>query len=256
MTKIPWTDKTWNMIGGCSPVSPGCAGCAAAKAAQRCVNLGNDKYKGLVKDGKWTGEIRLFDSVLEEPLHMKKPCMIFVEFMGDLFHKSVPFEFIDKVWRVMEECSQHTFQILTKQPERMYDFLGGESGAGLSAPPLPNIWLGVSAENQEWWDKRKEALFATPAALHYVSFEPLLGEIILTDEDLRRLGWAIIGAESKGAWPGRECKNKWIYSIVVQCIGAKVPVFVKQFVKDNRLVKDSEAIKTYYPQQYPNDKGE
>ncbi len=291
-SKIAWTEITINPVVGCTKVSPGCANCYAEKWALRLAHIESrrvmqgskvngkfdQKYMSVVwaEDGCWSGEIYCDESALTKITPRQKPKKIFVNSMSDLFGPKVPFEFLDKVFDRMFSCPQHIYQILTKHPDRMKEYFEhldnicqqmGEGDVGWSEMPNKNIWLGVSAENQEWWDKRKEALFATPAALHYVSFEPLLGEIILTDEDLKRLGWAIIGAESNGKWPGRECKDKWIGDIVLQCANDKVPCFVKQYhkleyqVKTKTIMpilkkKSADILMRGYPQQYPIDKGE
>jgi protein gp37 len=125
-TNIAWTNATWNVLGGCSPVSMGCANCAASTCASRRLS-NHPLYKGLTKNGKWTGEIRLCtdigrEDILEQPLHWRSKKMIFVEFMGDLFHEKIPFEFIDRIFAVMALCPQHIFQVLTKRPERMAEY--------------------------------------------------------------------------------------------------------------------------------------
>ncbi len=201
-TKIEWTDETWNVTGGCTPVSAGCLNCAAARSARRCNGFGNDKYKGLVNGSKWTGEIRLYPDELEKPLHWKQQRRVFVDFMSDLFHESVPFEWIDTVFAVMALCPQHTFQVLTKRPERMAEYLSdirrvvriaaaASAGSGMTIDlglfwgstdwPLPNVWLGTTTENQEMADERIPHLLKCPAAKRFVSVEPMLGAVDLED---------------------------------------------------------------------------
>ena len=205
-TKIDWTDETWNPVVGCSKVSPGCLNCYAERMGRRLAYMGNDNYKRVIEyveedlSGEnvvntpeswfegWTGETVCIESKLTEPLHWRKPRKIFVCSMGDLFHESVPFEFIDKVFNIMMLCPQHTFQVLTKRPERMKEFFEKRpsnlwagwtkrNGNIEQAWPFPNVWLGVTAENQEMADKRIPILLQTPAAKRFVSIEPMLGEI-------------------------------------------------------------------------------
>ncbi len=256
MSKIEWTDETWNITGGCEPCSLGCEHCAAARSAQLCVNRGNKKYEGLVKNGKWTGEIRLFPDVLEDPLRWRQPRMIFTEFMGDLFHKSVPFEFIDKVMAVAMLCyTKHTFQILTKRPERMKEYfeelragkrLIGDSLRKIKRegfhnrlivsgqlrikddylPPYrtpPNLWLGVTIEHPDY-KSRADILRQIPAAVRFLSIEPCLAD--MGELNLEGIDWVILGGESG---PGaRYCPVDNIRDVVGQCKEADVPVFVKQ----------------------------
>jgi len=273
MTKIPWTDETWNMIGGCSPVSEGCLNCAAAMSAQLCVNRGNKKYEGLVKNGKWTGEVRLFPDLLDKPLHWRKPRMIFPAFMGDLFHEAVPFEFIDKVFETMALCwgnaayrkntyPNHIFQILTKRPKQMLKYLSGDVKKrwGDGAPcigTLPNVWLGVSVENQKAADERIPILLQIPAAVQFVSVEPMLEAVdlkwnltypsqrcssyIRNESPPKSLDWVIIGCESGPK--RRPCKLEWVRDLVEQCKAADVPVFVKQLSINGKV--------SHKPEEWP-----
>ncbi|WP_043620424.1 phage Gp37/Gp68 family protein [Ensifer sp. ZNC0028] len=206
-TKIEWTDATWNPITGCAVVSPGCTNCYAMKlAGTRLRN--HPSREGLTRDTKagpvWTGEVRFNPQWLDEPLRWKKPRMIFVCAHGDLFAEGVPDEWIDQIFAVMALAPQHTFQVLTKRPERMRHYLcdGGlldrlmgaacridsEDGATWSADiciagdrglPLPNVWLGVSVEDQKRADERIPILLDTPSAVRWISAEPLLGSLDL-----------------------------------------------------------------------------
>lgn len=265
-TSIEWTEKTWNPVRGCSVVSPGCVHCYAMKQAHRFSGPGQP-YEGLTKPTKagpqWTGEVRPVVGALLEPLSWRKPSRVFVNSMSDLFHEDVPEAFIDEVFAVMALCPQHTFQVLTKRPRRMQRWVsdnatGGHifhlsqqvdpSGAGAQsgAWPLPNVWLGVSVEDQQRADERIPLLLQTPAAVRFISAEPLLGPVTFrwakwddwTDgygrprpqvnelDGLRRLDWVIVGGESG---PGaRACDVAWVRSLVQQCQAASVPVFVKQ----------------------------
>ncbi len=201
---IEWTDATWNPITGCSIVSPGCTNCYAMKLAG--TRLKNHPTRaGLTKPSKagpvWTGEVRFNEKALLEPLKWKRSRMIFVCAHGDLFHESVPDEWIDKVFAVMALCPQHTFQVLTKRSARMQAYCASKMAPHrqwhwmvafnparddvyrrepfIPTWPLPNVWLGVSAERQQEADARVPDLLATPAAVRFVSLEPLLGPIDL-----------------------------------------------------------------------------
>jgi protein gp37 len=256
-SKIEWTEKTWNPITGCTKISEGCRNCYAEPMANRLQAMGQIKYThGFEK-------VVCHEKALEEPLKWKKPCKIFVCSMADLFHDDVPFDFIAKIFETMEKCPQHTFIVLTKRPERMVEFIGGTSGAGLSAPPLPNVWFGVTAENQEQADKRIPILLQIPAAKRFVSIEPMLGPIDLTDlaedfpgkghtdEDIQgggghmdalyydgnpiddpryegaTLDWVIVGGESgKNARP---IHPNWVKTIRDQCNTEDIPFFFKQW---------------------------
>jgi len=257
-SKIEWTDSTWNPVRGCSRVSEGCRFCYAERQAARFSGYG-DRFDGYVRDGKWTGKVDLLKSKLTEPLRWRKPRRVFVNSMSDLFHEALPDEAIDRIFAVMARAPQHTFQVLTKRPERMRTYMRGFIDArGCHASrrlgtelwwPLPNVWLGVSCEDQVTADERIPILLDTPAAVRFVSAEPLLAAIDLTriavkfsgrcDGDpahasalfdhagyTNRLDWAIVGGESG---PGaRPCDVGWIRSIVAQCKSAGVPCFVKQ----------------------------
>jgi protein gp37 len=199
---IEWTDATWNPVTGCSVVSPGCTNCYAMKlAGTRLKHI--PSRAGLTRDSKagpvWTGEVRFNEQWLDQPLRWKKPRMIFVCAHGDLFHEDVPDEWIDRVFAVMALSPRHTFQVLTKRAERMRAYISGFDCDGArrlnvaygdnahdevanAIWPLPNVWLGVSAEDQQRASERIPDLLTTPAAIRFVSGEPLLGPI-----DLRRL---------------------------------------------------------------------
>jgi len=264
MTRIEWAEEVWNPIAGCSLVSPGCTNCYAMRAAWRLSkNPATPHYRGTVKmvNGRpvWTGAVNpAADAVLRKPLGRKTPTRYFVNSMGDLFHEAVPDEAIDRVFAVMALCPQHDFLVLTKRSARMREYLKpfdrrrsdglGEAVIALgydghleSLPwPLPNVWLGVSAEDQRRADERIPELLATPAAVRFVSAEPLLGPIDLTaiertreigymrplDGRFRTLDWIIAGGESG---PGaRPCRIDWIARIAHQCRAAAAPLFVKQ----------------------------
>jgi protein gp37 len=318
MSAIEWTDATWNPVVGCDKVSPGCAHCYAETMAKRLramaqadIAAGRDPgrkkhYVDAVDDlGRWTGKLIPVPEALAEPLTWKKPRMVFVNSMSDLFHESVAFEFIAAVFGVMAACPQHSFQVLTKRAQRMCEWFGwmatvggvgkyirsdfgrpqlrgffdavaksetvdGQrqrtladpwmqvmNGAACTGPgPIGNVWLGVSCEDQRRADERIPWLLKTPAAVRFVSAEPLLGpinfglvlskdwiidaldgewkrharDIESNDEECHKggphLDWVIVGGESGSG--ARPCDIAWIRSIVDQCKSAKVPCFVKQ----------------------------
>lgn len=204
-TKIEWTDTTWNPVTGCALVSEGCRLCYAARMAGTRLK-GHPSREGLARqsaNGEWkfTGEVRLNEEWMAQPLRWRKPRRIFVCAHGDLFAEGVPDEWIDRVFAVMALCPQHVFQVLTKRPERMRRYidsrdlrvlasLNDEVLSHVRPPvenkwPLPNVWLGTSVEDQEAADLRIPALLAAPAALRFISAEPLLGPLKLTEIDVR-----------------------------------------------------------------------
>lgn len=206
-SKIEWTDSTWNPITGCSVHSPGCTNCYAMKLAGTRMKH-HWSRAGLTIDTKagpvWTGEVRFNEEWLDQPFRWKRPRMIFVCAHADLFHESVPDEWIDRIFAVMALCPQHTFQVLTKRADRMRNYVSvlpnrddlvGQAALLTGAfpsdadrvkravrMPLPNVWLGVSVEDQQRADERIPALLQTPAAKRFLSCEPLLGPI-----DLKRM---------------------------------------------------------------------
>lgn len=291
---IEWTEHTWNpIVSGCSIISEGCTNCYAMQMANRLEAMGQEKYKGLTRKtakGKivWTGKINinLDDKALYEPLHRKKPTMYFVNSMTDLFHEEVPFEAIDKIMAVIALCPQHTFQLLTKRADRMYEYFtcdrdevdsfskimtlidiyiedvpkehqskydilqskAHESIAKFGY--LPNLWNGVSIENQEQADKRIPYLLETPAKVRFLSIEPLLGSIDLNrgtlnvlkkippptiegfvNSPISTIDWVIVGGES--GHHARPMHPDWVRSIKNQCQEAGVPFFFKQFSSNN-----------------------
>jgi protein gp37 len=260
-TSIEWTQKTWNPTRGCDKVSPGCKHCYAETFAERFRGVPGHPYeRGF--------DPRLAPDKLAEPLKWKKPARIFVNSMSDLFHESFSNEYIAAVFGVMAACPQHTFQVLTKRAGRLpkwFEWAARDRGG--VAPdtwvqqcafsmvdgfplhpvkgtfksynwPLPNVWLGVSVENQQYADERIPHLLRAPAAVRFLSVEPQLGSVDLTrlhDDELGArwnalemgIHWVIVGGESgHGARP---FEVEWARSIVRQCAAADVPVFVKQF---------------------------
>jgi protein gp37 len=211
-------------------VSPGCIHCYAETVAARFSKPGQ-AYDGLTdKNGRWNGQIMVVEKHMLDPLRWRRPRKIFVNSMSDLFHENVADAVIDRIFAVMARASQHTFQILTKRPQRMREYCIARA-LGL---PLPNVWLGTSAEDQATWDDRVEQLGRIPAAVRFVSAEPLLGDIDCGNafdpapdhSKYRPIGWVIIGGESG---PGhRPMDPQWAESIAEQCRNAGVALFVKQ----------------------------
>ena len=298
-TSIEWTEHSFNPVVGCTKASLGCQNCYALQMAVRLAH--NPKLPADVREryistvrkvgGKWewSGKVALFPERLDEPLGRRKPTRYFVPSMGDLFHKDVPFWFVRNVWGMMALCPQHTFQVLTKRPKRMLDFVSREWVAHVHTERvtqrytepvlaglcdvLPNIWLGTSVENQAAADERIPLLLQTPAAVRFVSCEPLLEEIdlthlyghisfgdrvdltvdalsgkyvpawagrkakpdtLLSKIDVGKLDWVICGTESG---PGaRPWDWDWIRNLRDQCQVARVPFFLKQVTVDGKKV--------------------
>lgn len=232
-SSIEWTDRTWNPITGCTKVSPGCANCYAERITERFHGAGS------------FAEVVLHPERLHQPLHWKEPSRIFVNSMSDLFHEDVPSEFIGHVFAVMALARKHTFQILTKRPERMRREIRSLENVALEADctwPIPNVFLGVSVENQHFADERIPILLETPAAVRFISAEPLLGAVDLRNsrgKDFcqqwrtssgvvipRAINWVICGGESG---PGaRPMDIAWARSLRDQCKAAGVAFFMKQ----------------------------
>lgn len=298
---ISWTDSTWPIVVGCERVSRGCERCYAEQMSARLAAMGQATYAGLTRrlpsgGVRWSGVVRTLPERLDWPLKWRKPRRVFVTSMGDLFHADVPDEFLDKVFAVMAATPQHTYQVLTKRPERMLAYLSTpdrdeaigwaatdlyeamnrpafspvmslihrqgykppEHLHGVCAPqpawPPPNVWLGVSVEDQGTADERIPLLLQTPAAVRFLSCEPLLGPVDLSKylsiyahegppccaerTGYHRLGesvgkpqrshidWVIVGGESGPDY--RPMQLEWLESLVDQCRAAGVAVWVKQ----------------------------
>lgn len=241
-TSIQWTDYSWNPVTGCTPVSPGCAHCYARRMAKRLA--GRAGYP----EAPHEFDVALQPNRLEEPLRWKKPHMVFVCSMSDLFHEDVPFGFIKDVFRVMHSAKTHTFQILTKRPERMLEFFNWGEGYFTWATDniLTNVWLGVTVENQEQANKRIPVLLQIPAAVRFVSVEPMLGHVDISPYlphevdsggfdpqgypiNITNPGidWVICGGESGP--DARPMNPEWARALRDQCQKANVPFFFKQF---------------------------
>lgn len=322
-TGIAWTDATWNPVRGCSRVSEGCRNCYAEAVAARFSGPGQP-YEGLARRvplkhstqdvPRWTGKVRMVEHVLDQPLRWTRPRRIFVNSMSDLFHESIPYEQIARIFGVMLLAERHTFQVLTKRPKRMaewFRWIGSNPvhlaetaaspkryvvgaaasclailGASLSdgqargplftawiagrlmpAPdaairmrwPLPNVWLGVSVEDQATADERIPLLLEAPAAVRFVSAEPLLGPVVfgLAYSERVEIDWVIVGGESGAG--ARPMDVAWARSIVAECRAAGVPVFVKQLgahpfdmgtLPSERLLSDRKGAD---PSEWPAD---
>ncbi|MCK9519648.1 MAG: phage Gp37/Gp68 family protein [Dehalococcoidia bacterium] len=210
---IEWTEATWNPVTGCTKVSPGCAHCYAETFAERFRGVKGHPYE-------MGFDLTLRPERLELPLTWKRPRRIFVNSMSDLFHPDVPDDFVQSVFRTMERATWHEFQVLTKRPERAAALAG-------RLPWPSNIWLGTSVENQRWVH-RVDALRRVPAAVRFLSCEPLLGSLQL---DLQGISWVIVGGESGGG--ARPMRPEWARSIQGQCADAGVAFFFKQWGAHN-----------------------
>jgi protein gp37 len=211
---IEWTDATWNPVTGCTKVSPGCAHCYAEAITLRF------KRGGPFLPGKTT--IKIHWDRLQYPKQWREPRMIFVNSMSDLFHEEVPLDFIDAVFQVMRETPQHIFQVLTKRPERMLEYSQSHVIGSVRWPA--NVWAGVSVENQYWAERRTPLLKQVPAAIRFLSCEPLLKPLKL---DLSGIHWVIVGGES--GLRARPMAESWVRAIREQCQVAGVAFFFKQW---------------------------
>jgi protein gp37 len=227
-TSIEWTDATWNPVAGCTVITPGCTNCYAMRMAARLDAMGVEKYAGLTrKSGDryvWTGKVTLDERSLEAPASWRKPRKIFVNSMSDLFHADVPEAFVARVWSVMEQTPRHTYQILTKRPERMKAVI-----SDLELPVLPNVWLGTSVEDAAVLS-RLDDLRQVPASLRFVSFEPLIGSV--AKADLSDIDWAIVGGESGPR--ARPMLEEWVDEIRLRCAVAGTAFFFKQWGGRNK----------------------
>lgn len=243
-TKIEWCEETWNPIVGCSKVSPGCKNCYAERMAFRLSKMGVYPYTEVISDGrKWNGKTRLSERNLLKPYWQKKSRKIFVCSMGDLFHESIPDGIILEIYELMRLASQHTFLVLTKRAARMVDFYRSITQGNDKVKPIPNIWVGVTAENQETANERIPLLLQVPAVKRFVSAEPLLSHIDFYEhQGGPKLNWVICGGESG---PGaRPLDPEWVRSIRDQCKDAGVPFFFKQWGEYMPVVKYGETIES------------
>jgi len=212
---IEWTESTWNPVTGCTKISPGCAHCYAERISLRLKAMGRPNYVNGF-------QITLHENSLDIPLRWKKPQIVFVNSMSDLFHEDVPLSFIKRVFAIMQKASLHKFQILTKRAERLAKI----------APKLPwpeNIWIGVSVENNDFIH-RIDSLRKVNSSIRFLSLEPLLGP--LPDLNLSGINWIIVGGESGPN--ARPMKPEWIHDILDQCKENNVPFFFKQWGGRNK----------------------
>lgn len=239
-TEIEWSDATWNPVRGCTKVSPGCKHCYAETFAERWRGIPGHAYeRGF--------DPRVVPEMLDQPLRWTRPRTVFVNSMSDLFHADFPREYIATVFGVMAATQRHTYQVLTKRdPREFFRWYEGESGAGASAMaalyaaahvhpdvdvdmvvpwPLPNVWLGVSVEDRKYGIPRIDQLRETPAAIRFLSVEPLLED--LGEIDLRGIHWVIVGGESGAG--ARPMDAAWVRSLRDQCEAAGVAFFFKQW---------------------------
>jgi len=226
---IAWTQKTWNPLAGCTRVSSGCENCYAEKMSRRLAKMAavhpetagrkSHYLKVIGQNGHWNHRIALIEEALADPLRWRKPSVIFVNSMSDLFHEEVPLAFILRVFAVMQQTPRHTYQVLTKRAERLREF-------DAQLPWLPNIWMGVSVETEKQVS-RIDDLRGTHAAVKFLSLEPLLGP--LPGLDLKGIDWVITGGESGSG--ARSMDAAWVRDIRDQCVRGKVPFFFKQWGK-------------------------
>ena len=258
-TRIEWAEKTWNPITGCTKISESCQNCYAERMSKRLAGR-----CGYPKDNPF--QVVYHSDKIDDPLRWRKPSRIFVCSMGDLFHEDVPEQMIGQVWNHMRLAPWHIYMILTKRPGRMKDFFIRITNTFPNEYPAPYIWLGVTAENQQRADERIPILLQTPAAVRFVSVEPTLGPVDLTNipwaEDpiipgdkrnalheiwdpafpvrltRHKLDWVICGTESGPK--RRPAQIEWIRSVKNQCVSAGVPFFLKQMEVEGKLVKMPE----------------
>jgi protein gp37 len=281
MTKIEWADETWNPVLGCSKISAGCANCYAIRHVHRMAGNPNPKiadatsWLTVLENGQsnWTGKIRLIENRLLDPLRWRQPRRIFVCSLSDLFNHDNPDNNIDRVFATAALCPQHTFMVLTKSPHRMMQYwsdlrrrlnlifgiaanidcseVDRTWASMMSHPrPLPNVWLGVSVEQQATAEIRITNLLRTPAVVRFVSAEPLLGPL-----DLRRwlgngIDWIITGGESGSG--ARPMHPDWARSLVQQCKASGVPIFVKQILDGGRKIPFEMWPKDLQVREFPS----
>ncbi|AFO86918.1 DUF5131 family protein [Phaeobacter inhibens] len=241
-TAIEWTDSTWNPVAGCSIMSSGCTNCYAMQMAYRLEAMGVEKYAGLTRKSGgrsvWKGIVHEDRKALRIPATWKKPRKIFVNSMSDLFHPEVSMDFIAEVWRVMADTPWHSYQVLTKRPDRMAEFTGSWDGG-----VLDNVWLGTSVEDSTVVDRIDE-LRKVDAKIRFISFEPLIGPV--GNVDLSAIDWAIVGGESGPR--ARPIKEPWIDQIHAACQRDDTAFFFKQWGawgKDNKRRSKKQNGRTY-----------
>ena len=278
-SEIAWTNSSWNPVTGCDKVSAGCKHCYAENYAKR--RLGE-----FGKDDRKFMDVKCHTDKLEIPYGWQKPRKIFVNSMSDLFHEDVPFEFIFRVYATMARCPKHTFQVLTKRPERALEFyayladwmtkhVASSSFEAWYKSGMKNLWFGVTAEDQEMADKRILMLMQMPVALRWVSIEPMLSRIDLQSKTLgdtlcrcggclkmakdfprsgglQRIDWVVVGCESGTS--RRDCPVSWINDIREACQMNKTPLFVKQLSGEDKVIRNIEDFPEHLKiREYPKD---
>lgn len=218
MSTIEWTEETWNPVTGCSKVSEGCRNCYAEKMSLR---FGWSKKPWTAQNA--SENVILHPERLSKPMKAKKPTMYFVNSMSDLFHDMVPDDYITKVFDVMANTPQNTYQVLTKRPERMMQFVNNYNSENLAPYPLPNVWLGTSVEDNRVLS-RIDYLRETDASVRFLSCEPLLGS--LQGINLRGIHWVISGAES--GQRARKMNEDWVRELRDECVAKGTKFFYKQ----------------------------
>ncbi|AVH57774.1 MULTISPECIES: DUF5131 family protein [Streptomyces] len=255
-TTIEWTEATWNPTTGCDRISPGCDNCYALTMAKRL--KGMEQQRGTARpkyqndgDPRTSGPgfaLTVHPDTLDAPVKWRIPRRVFVNSMSDLFHARVPVDFVTSVWRTMASTPQHTYQILTKRPERLARVLEQVHGALGLEEPLPNVWLGTSIESDDY-ARRADALRLAPAAVRFVSAEPLLGP--LPSLDVTGIDWVILGGESG---PGaRPLELVWIRDVIGQCRTAGAAPFVKQLGSVWAKASGASDKKGGSPEDWPTD---
>lgn len=210
VTKIEWTQATWNPVTGCTKVSSGCQNCYAERMAKRLQAMGVRRYCNAFA-------LTLHEDLVELPAKWQQPRQIFVNSMSDLFHEEVPTDFVQRVFATMVHCPQHSFQVLTKRSHRLRQLAG-------DLPWPSNVWVGVTVEDASCLH-RVDDLRSIPAAIRFLSCEPLLGP--LEGLPLRGIHWVIVGGESGPQ--ARPMRREWVESVLRQCRAARVPFFFKQW---------------------------
>ncbi len=247
MSLIEWTEKTWNPVTGCSKKSHACDNCYAEIMAKRLRSMGIAQYQNVIDDNGWTGHIEFVEHKLEEPYHWRKPRIVFVDSMSDLFHEKMTLENLQKIFKVMNENRQHVFQLLTKRPENAVKYTDDLWWTN-------NIWMGTTVEDQEAADKRIPLLRQIPAGTRFISCEPLLGQIDLNrtfdcnpDPDfvsmtsyINFIDWIIVGGETTPK--ARPMDVKWARGLRDICIKSSTPFFFKSWGRWVSITQASDPI--------------
>ena len=266
-TKIAWANETWSPVIGCTKIAAGCKNCYAERMATRLATMPlQSYYRHVVQNGKWNGDVYCLENRLSKPLHWRKPRKIFVCSMSDLFHEKVNIGFLTHVFDTIKACPQHIFQLLTKRPSRALEMMWGPHGNGWryfgEGDYHKNIHFGVSCSTQADLNRMAEDFFPIPAAVRFLSLEPLLEPIRLDGVFIKQrighspgyfldvrpgLHWCVIGCESGSG--ARPCKDEWVISIVNQCNEAipRIPVFTKQLARDGKAWKLTEKNRNEWP---------